>query len=83
MLCPVCKHVVSGFVLKVGVAERLMSQLGVPYILCLVKASVVFGSFHGALFVFNLILCPCIEFYYLVLRMPKDCNNRFQNRTGA
>jgi hypothetical protein len=26
---PVCKHAVSGFVLKVGVAERLMSQLGV------------------------------------------------------
>jgi hypothetical protein len=29
MLCPVYKHTVSGFVLKVGVAEPLMSQLGV------------------------------------------------------
>jgi hypothetical protein len=28
-LCRNCKHVVSRFVLKVGVAERLMSQLGV------------------------------------------------------
>jgi hypothetical protein len=35
MLCPVCKHVVSGFVLKVGVAERLMSQLGVETLLTL------------------------------------------------